>query len=90
MNSAQAGGQDERRLASAIATLTPAKCKHVQPEAAMTAIDILLDRTWCHAMDFLNGLDHRPVQLTATVDELRHRLGAPLTVCETSASISSR
>jgi hypothetical protein len=52
--------------------------QHIQPEVAMTAIDILLDRTRRHAVDFLNGLDHRPVQPTATLDELRRRLGAPL------------
>src|SRR5579863_9717155 len=44
----------------------------------MTAIDILLDRTRRHAVDFLNGLDQRPVRPTATLDELRRRLGAPL------------
>ena len=44
----------------------------------MTAIDILLDRTRRHAVDFLDGLDQRPVRPTATRDELRRRLGAPL------------
>src|SRR5579863_7065015 len=44
----------------------------------MTAIDILLDRTRRHAVDFLDGLDQRPVRPTATLDELRRRLGAPL------------
>jgi glutamate/tyrosine decarboxylase-like PLP-dependent enzyme len=44
----------------------------------MTAIDILLDRTRRHAVDFLDGLDQRPVRPTATLDELRRRLGVPL------------
>jgi aromatic-L-amino-acid decarboxylase len=44
----------------------------------MTAIDTLLDRTRRHAVDFLDGLDQRPVRPTATLDELRRRLGAPL------------
>jgi hypothetical protein len=44
----------------------------------MTPIDILLDRTRRHAVDFLDGLDQRPVRPTTTLDELRSRLGAPL------------
>jgi glutamate/tyrosine decarboxylase-like PLP-dependent enzyme len=44
----------------------------------MTDIDILLDRTRRHAVDFLDGLDQRPVRPTATLDELRRRLGARL------------
>jgi aromatic-L-amino-acid decarboxylase len=44
----------------------------------MTAIDILLDRTRRHAVDFLDGLDQRPVRPSTTLDELRRRLGAPL------------
>jgi glutamate/tyrosine decarboxylase-like PLP-dependent enzyme len=44
----------------------------------MASIDVLLDRTRQHAVDFLNGLDERPVAPTATRDELRRRLGAPL------------
>ena len=44
----------------------------------MTAIDILLDRTRRHAVDFLDGLDQRPVRPTATLEDLRRRLGDPL------------
>ena len=44
----------------------------------MTDIEILLDRTRRHALEFLNGLDRRPVHPTATLKELRCRLGAPL------------
>lgn len=44
----------------------------------MSAIDILLDRTRRHAVDFLDGLNQRPVRPSATLDELRGRLGAPL------------
>ncbi|HEY4970092.1 MAG TPA: pyridoxal-dependent decarboxylase [Steroidobacteraceae bacterium] len=44
----------------------------------MTDIEILLDRTRRHAVEFLNGLDRRPVHPTATLKELRCRLGAPL------------
>ena len=44
----------------------------------MTDIEILLDRTRRHAVEFLNGLDYRPVHPTATLNELRCRLGAPL------------
>lgn len=44
----------------------------------MTDIEILLDRTRRHAVDFLNSLEHRPVHPTATLKELRCRLGAPL------------
>jgi aromatic-L-amino-acid decarboxylase len=44
----------------------------------MTDIDNLLDRTRRHAVDFLDGLNQRPVRPTATLEELRRRLGAPL------------
>jgi glutamate/tyrosine decarboxylase-like PLP-dependent enzyme len=44
----------------------------------MTDIEILLDKTQRHALEFLNGLDRRPVHPTATLQELRRRLGAPL------------
>ena len=44
----------------------------------MTAIEILLDQTRRHAVEFLNGLDRRPIHPTATLKELRGRLGAPL------------
>jgi hypothetical protein len=44
----------------------------------MTGIEILLDRTRHHAVEFLNGLDRRPLHPTATLKELRSRLGAPL------------
>jgi glutamate/tyrosine decarboxylase-like PLP-dependent enzyme len=44
----------------------------------MTDIEILLDRTRRHAVEFLNGLDRRPVHPTATLKELRCRLGGPL------------
>jgi len=44
----------------------------------MTAIDNLLDRTRRHAVDFLDGLDQRPVRPTTTLAELRRRLDAEL------------
>ena len=50
----------------------------VRQGAAMTDIEFLLGRTQRHAAEFLNGLDRRPVRPSATLEELRHRLGAPL------------
>ena len=52
----------------------------------MTDIEILLDRTQRHAVEFLNGLDRRPVHPTATLKELRRRLGAPLEDCGKDAA----
>src|SRR5580700_5892836 len=46
--------------------------------AAMTDIAVLLDRTRRYAVEFLDGLDRRPVHPTATLEELRSRLGVPL------------
>jgi hypothetical protein len=45
---------------------------------AVTLIDDLLARTQRHAADFLNNLDRQPVCATATLGELRHRLGVAL------------
>ena len=45
----------------------------------MTDVSIAaLDRALHHASDYLAGLDRRPVAATATIDELRARLGGPL------------
>jgi glutamate/tyrosine decarboxylase-like PLP-dependent enzyme len=44
----------------------------------VTLIDDLLTRTQRHAADFLNSLDRQPVCATATLGELRHRLGVAL------------
>jgi glutamate/tyrosine decarboxylase-like PLP-dependent enzyme len=44
----------------------------------MTLIDDLLARTQRHAADFLNNLDRQPVAATATLAELRQRLGVAL------------
>jgi hypothetical protein len=39
-----------------------------------------------HAQSFLDGLDDRPVGATATLEELRDRLGGPLATIGTDAS----
>ena len=44
----------------------------------MTPQDECLDRALAHAREHLNGLDTRPVAATATLADLRARLGAPL------------
>ena len=46
-----------------------------------SAAHVALDRAHRHATRWLDGLETRSVAATATLEELRSRLGVPLTSC---------